>query len=110
MVKKPHVFLKSRKNPSVFSSSQAPLISVPHTFPQVDPQYILAHVKEYKCQVGCFTREGRPEAKDSSKVGRGNDLTGKGLSPIVSEQGQQSKTSDHVNYPKGSSKYCQASL
>lgn len=55
-------------------------------------------------QVGCSTREGRPGAKGRSKVGRGNDLTGEGWSPTVPKQGQQSKTSDGGNYPKGSSR------
>ena len=81
------VFLKNEKNFCLQLFSGTVVSSVPCPFSQAVPQYILAHVKEHKCQVGCSTEEGRPGAKDRSKVGRGNDLTGKGWSPTVPKQG-----------------------
>lgn len=65
---------------------------------------LLAHVKEHKRQVGCSIKEGRPGAKDSSKVCRGSDLTGKGWSPVAPEQGWQRETCGGGNHPKSSSK------
>lgn len=75
-------FLRSEENSLQFFSGTI-LISVLCPFSQGDAQYILHISRSNSIK---WASEGRTEANNSSKIGRGNDLTGKGWTPTVPEQ------------------------